>query len=149
MLCLLLTVHICKEQSNLQKLVNQSKHWNVNQAEAAFRLLQINSNIQSISSDSHCLMKNILSRLFANIGKQIQKDHSSSCKEYNSGTHLIARCLGCGDKYRTFETVKQTNLLQMNLSNIFEVCCYPLCLKANICLDLGSSFKPLKKLFQS
>ena len=146
---LLLAIHICKEQSNLQKLVNASKHWNVKQAEAAFRLLQINSNIQSISSDSHCLMKNILSRLFANTGKQIQKEHSSSRKEYNSGTHLIARCLGCGDKYRTFETMKQTNLLKMNLSNIFEVCCYPLCLKANNRLDLGSSFKPLNEQFQS
>jgi hypothetical protein len=103
---LLLVIHICKEQSNLQKLGNPSKHWNVKQAEAGFKLLQINSNIQSISSDSHCLMKNVLSRLFANIGKQIQKEHSSSCKEYNSGTHLIARCLGCGDKCCTFETTK-------------------------------------------
>jgi hypothetical protein len=93
-------------------------------------------------------MKNILSRLFANIGKQIQKEHSSSCKEYNSGTHLIDRCLGCGDKYRTFETMKQTNLLKMNWSHSFEVCQYPLCLKANVCLDLGSSFKPLKNYFR-
>ena len=91
-------------------------------------------------------MKNILSRLFANTGKQIQKEHLSSSKEYNSGTHLIARCLGCGDKYRTFETTKQTNLLKMDLSKIFENCSYPQCLKANICLDLGNSFRTFKQV---
>ena len=108
---------------------------------SAYRLLQDKSNIHSISSDSHCLMKNILPRLFANIGEQIQKENSSSCKEYNSGTHLIVRCQGCGDKYHTFETKKQTKHNKNNLSKILEACRYPLCLKANIHLDLGSNLQ--------
>ena len=135
-----LAVHVCQEQSDYLK--SQAEP-NIRMPSKLFSIQTTSSqsNIHSISSDSHCLMKNILPRLFANIGEQIQKEHLSSCKEYNSGSQLIARCQGCGDKYHTFETKKQTKHNKNNLSKILEACRYPLCLKANIHLDLGSNLQ--------